>query len=89
MAAPRARITSHVVATKLGCAPLKAAYDRAVSRKPKTWGEVEDDFLRAMEGFDDNVASGLAEMGELQNGKGDFFNDLLALLLEQCAGVEL
>ena len=42
-----------------------------------------------MEGFDDNVASGVAGMGELQNGKGDFFNDLLALLLEQCAGVEL
>ena len=42
-----------------------------------------------MEAFDQNVASGLADMGDLQNGKGDFFNDLLALLLENCAGVQL
>jgi hypothetical protein len=40
-----------------------------------------------MEGFDQNIASGVADMGDLQNGKGDFFNDLLALLLENCAGV--
>lgn len=46
-------------------------------------------FLRGMEGFDANIASGLADMADLQNGKGDFFNDLIALLLENCAGVEL
>jgi hypothetical protein len=28
-------------------------------------------------------------MGDLQNGKGDFFNDLLALLLEGCPDIEL
>ena len=42
-----------------------------------------------MEAFDANLASGVADMGDLQNGKGDFFNDLLALLLENCAGVTL
>jgi len=68
---------------------LKQAYERAVALKPKTWGEVEEGFLRAMEGFDQNVATGVADMGDLQNGKGDFFNDLLALLLENCAGVQL
>jgi len=26
---------------------------------------------------------------DLQNGKGDFFNDLLALLLENCSGIDL
>jgi len=83
------RITSNVVATKPGCAPLKLAYDQAVTRAPKTWVEVQDIFLRGMEGFDQNVASGAADMGDLQNGKGDFFNDLLALLLENCAQVQL
>lgn len=42
-----------------------------------------------MESFDRNIASGLADMGDLQNGKGDFFNDLLALLLENCAQLQL
>ncbi len=42
-----------------------------------------------MERFDQNVASGVADMGDLQNGKGDFFNDLLALILENCAQVQL
>jgi hypothetical protein len=79
---PRPRTTS-----KLGCLPLKEMYERAVSSKPKTWNEIEHDFLRAMERFDANVAAGAADIGDLQNGKGDFFNDLLALLLENCAGV--
>ena len=35
-----------------------------------------------MEGFDANVANGVADIGELQNGKGDFLNDLLALILD-------
>jgi hypothetical protein len=90
-AAPDAkpRTTSNTVATKPGCAPLKAMYDAAVAAAPKTWNEVEGPFLRAMEAFDANVVSGVADMGDLQNGKGDFFNDLLALLLENCAGVTL
>lgn len=85
----RLRSTSPQVANSLGCVPLKDAYDRAAALNPKTWGEVEELFLRGMEGFDYNVAAGIATMGDLQNGKGDFFNDLLALLLENCAGVKL
>lgn len=68
------RTTSKTVATKPGCAPLKAAYDRAVKSAPKTWEEVEDGFLRGMEEFDANIAAGVADMGDLQNGKRDFFN---------------
>lgn len=83
------RKLSNVVATKPGCAPLKAAYEQAVASKPKSWETIEPFFLRAMEGFDENVATGVADIGDLQNGKGDFFNDVLALLLENCAGVEL
>lgn len=87
--AAKPRTTSKTVATKSGCLPLKEMYERAASSGPKTWNEVEHDFLRAMDGFDANVASGAADIGDLQNGKGDFFNDLLALLLENCAGVTL
>jgi hypothetical protein len=85
----RPRKTSHLVATKPGCAPLKAAYSQAEASKPKSWKDVQDIFLRGMEGFDKNISTGLADMGDLQNGKGDFFNDLLALILENCAGVQL
>jgi hypothetical protein len=88
-ASAKPRTISKVVATSPGCAPLREAYARALELKPKTWAEVQDVFLRAMETFDDNVASGLATMGELQNGKGDFFNNLLAFILENCAMVEL
>ena len=87
--ATKIRILSNIVATSPGCAPLKAAYQAAAGMKPKSWEQVEDGFLRAMEAFDANVAGGAANMGDLQNGKGDFFNDLLALLLENCAGVTL
>lgn len=64
-------------------------YRAAEAATPRTWTEIEDAFVRAMEGFDANVASGVADTGDLQNGKGDFLNDLLALLLEGCAGIEL
>jgi len=91
VAAPssKRRSTSTVVATKPACAPLRDMYAAAEESLPKTWNEVEGPFLRAMEAFDQNVASGLADIGDLQNGKGDFFNDLLSLLLENCAGVDL
>jgi hypothetical protein len=85
----KVRTTSQVVATKLGCEPLREMYAAAVAARPRTWNEIEDAFVRAMEGFDRNVASGVADIGDLQNGKGDFFNDLLALLLEMCADVSL
>lgn len=85
----KVRSTSVVVATKPGCVPLKEMYAAAVAAQPRSWNEVEAGFVAAMEGFDRNVADGLADTGDLQNGKGDFFNDLLALLLENCAEVDL
>lgn len=83
------RKTSRVVAKNPGCAPLKVMYDSAVASKPRTWKQIAPDFLKAMEAFDSNVANGSATMGDLQNGKGDFFNDLLALIMENYAGVDL
>lgn len=64
-------------------------YAAAAAMKPTSWTQVEADFLVGMEGFDANVVSGFATQGDWQNGKGDFFNDLLALVLEGCAGIDL
>ena len=64
-------------------------YAAAVSTGARTWVQVEDEFVDAMRAFDVEVAAGRADIGDIQNGKGDFFNDLLALLLEGCAEVRL
>lgn len=50
-----------------------------------TFAEVEADFLRAMSAFDRKVAAGDFTSGENQN-KGLFFNELVARLVERCAG---
>jgi hypothetical protein len=42
-----------------------------------------------MRQFDDLVAAGTANQGDIQNGKGDFFNDVLAVLLEHCSEKQL
>lgn len=84
-----ARKTSPRVAESPGCRPLFEMYQWAVAAKPSRWPEIEDRFLAAMWGFDQNFAAGLADQGDNQNGKGDFFTDLTALLLENCSGKEL
>ena len=83
------RKTSPRVATSLGCAPLRAMYRAAEKRKPSRWPEVEKEFLQAMWDFDQKFASGEANQGDNQNGKGDFFTDLIALLLENCSDKSL
>ena len=83
------RKTSKRVAESPACEPLRDMYAAAVQANPASWDQVEDGFLRAMEGFDANVVSGMAKKADIQNGKGYFFNDLLALLLENCAGITL
>ncbi|MFB9741757.1 hypothetical protein ACFFOU_11640 [Pseudonocardia sulfidoxydans] len=62
---------------------------RAAQPKPSSWAAVEDGFLRAMEVFDSHVIAGEAGEGERQNGKGDYFNDLIAALLEHSSGADL
>jgi hypothetical protein len=87
--AAKPRTISQKVASSPGCVPLRSTYLAAEKLNPKNWGDVEALFLRGMEAFDDNVVSGVAELGDLQNGKGDFFNDLLSLILENCAQIQL
>jgi hypothetical protein len=50
-----------------------------------TFPAIEGVFLAAMQEFDRMVVDGTANQGDIQNGKGDFFNDVLALLLGQCS----
>lgn len=42
-----------------------------------------------MAAFDVEVMAGRASEGERQNGKGDYFNDLLAIVLEEASGKTL
>jgi hypothetical protein len=83
------RKTSPRVATSAGCRPLSEMYQWAVAAKPSRWTQVEERFLSAMWEFDQAFAAGLADQGDNQNGKGDFFTDLIALVLEECSGKEL
>lgn len=62
---------------------------RAPGASPSSWTTVQDGFLAAMQAFDDEVIAGNALEGERQNGKGDYFNDLLAVVLENAADVQL
>ncbi len=82
------------------CVPLRAMYDLVTSSGATSWNQVEQAFLSAMSEFDtglpmafhDDAGIRKQESSELsaaiQNGKGDWFNNLLAYLLEQCSGVE-
>jgi len=70
------------------CQPFRdhLAAVRALSQPPTTWRQVESGFLEAMSLFDAEVMAGRASEGERQNGKGDYFNDLVAFLLENASG---
>ena len=85
--------------TSQRCAPFVDVYAEAEQMAYTSWNQVEESFLAAMSEFDASIAASVgADMtddeksdlsADLQNGKGDFFNDLLVLLLKQCSDVEL
>lgn len=92
----RPRRTSDVVARSAACRPLRELYAWAKAERVTSWEQVEEPFLAAMSDFDSALAAtatapeseaAQSVAADLQNGKGDFFNDLLALLLENCSGV--
>lgn len=92
------RHTSEVVANNVRCRPLREMYENAVDSQAASWNQVEAGFLAAMSEFDADLAATAdrpvtgderSELSaDIQNGKGDFFNDLLALILERCAEIE-
>lgn len=83
------RKTSPRVSRSAGCRPLFLMYQEAIAANPSRWPQVEVPFLSAMWDFDQEFAAGRANQGDNQNGKGDFFTDLIALLLENCSGKEI
>jgi len=76
------------LATGNACKPFRdhLAVERAKSPRPSSWAQVQSDFLNAMALFDVEVIAGRASEGERQNGKGDYFNDLVAIVLETASG---
>lgn len=64
-------------------------YEATLRSHPSRWAHVEAPFLIAMREFDELLRAGRANQGDNQNGKGDFFTDLIALLLENCSGKSL
>lgn len=81
------------------CVPLQRAYKRVAGQTATSWNQIEADFLAARSEFDSGLpqsweddpnatANSKALSGALQNGKGDWFNDVLALLLLRCSGIE-
>jgi hypothetical protein len=73
-------------------------YGRVSAGNAATWNQIEDDFLRTMSAFDSGIpqdparftdANGTTQLSAaLQNGKGDWFNDLIAELLTKCSDIE-
>ena len=95
--ASQPRKISEVVARSPRCRPQRELYAQAVAEGAASWNQVESGFLDAMSAFDADLASTAdtvltddertALSADIQNGKGDFFNDLLALLLENCSEI--
>ena len=86
-----AKAVGQALATGPACAPFREHLNeiREQDPPPTHWDAVSGGFLRSMEAFDASVIAGNATEGERQNGKGDYFNDLLAYVLEQASDTVL
>ncbi|HVF76080.1 MAG TPA: hypothetical protein VM938_13650 [Acidimicrobiales bacterium] len=73
-------------------------YERLVASPAASWNQVEEAFLKAMSDFDSGLPTAFSDDGSggqssllsaaLQNGKGDWFNNVIASVLEKCSGIE-
>ena len=94
--ASQPRKISEIVAKSPRCRPQRELYAQAVAEGAASWNQVESGFLEAMSAFDADLAATADTVltddertslsADIQNGKGDFFNDLLALLLRELFG---
>jgi len=66
--------------------PFEALLRRLDAEAIGTFAEIELDFVAAMSEFDHHIARGDFTSGQNQN-KGLFFNELVARLVERCAGL--
>jgi hypothetical protein len=65
--------------------PLEQALAAVASMNVGSFSQSEHLFLEAMWQFDQLIIEGIADQGDIQNGKGDFFNDYLGQLLRVCS----
>ncbi|MGH3848805.1 MAG: hypothetical protein ACRDRT_03730, partial [Pseudonocardiaceae bacterium] len=75
------------------CEPLRQMYDALIQSGATSWNQAEAGFLDAMSRFDGGLPAAFEGTdatkiqqsrelsGALQNGKGDWFNNVLAYLL--------
>lgn len=89
-----------VLLTNPYCAPLRSMYEALTTSGATSWNQIEDDFLGAMSAFDtglptafdgdddDKKRQSKELSAAIQNGKGDWFNNVVAYLLEQCSGID-
>jgi hypothetical protein len=69
--------------------PLASAVLAADKQATGSFARVQPLFLAALWQFDQYVASGVADQGDIQNGKGDFLNDFLGVLLKRGSGKQV
>lgn len=77
------------VVAQPGRQPFVQSLNAIERGRARTFTAVEPRFLKTMQDFDKLVQAGQTTQGDRQNGKGDFLNDVLALLLERCSGKKL
>lgn len=82
------------------CVSLHSMYTGLSNLGATSWNQIEDEFLSAMSAFDsglptvfdgtddDKKRQSKELSAAIQNGKGDWFNNVIAYLLEKCSGVE-
>lgn len=73
----------------MGRQPFAEAIETIRDQRIDSFSKVEPLFLETMFRFDRLVEQGVADQGDIQNGKGDFLNDVLVLILEHRSGQEL
>jgi hypothetical protein len=66
--------------------PFRALLNRVQAEGIGTFADVELEFMAAMSAFDHRLVAGELTSGQNQN-KGLFFNELIARLIERCAGL--
>lgn len=77
------------VVARPGRKPFIQSLQAIAGGRASTFAAVEPRFIQAMQEFDALVIAGQTTQGDRQNGKGDYLNDVLALLLERCSGKQL
>jgi hypothetical protein len=64
---------------------FRALLNKVEAERIQTFAEIEPEFVRAMSAFDHKLVRGELTSGQNQN-KGLFLNELIARLVERCAG---